>query len=103
MDVSRQPQVVRVSIERQARPGDGSTPEQVAADDLFGVTPHDDFPGIIYETMLYDWSRITMEYDAPIRCDDGSFRPVRRIYARDLDEAGRAELIRNRAEQMRRL
>lgn len=103
MDTSKGPGVVRISIDRQARAGDGSTPEQVAADDLFGVTPHEDFPGIIFETMLYDWSSITIEYDTPIKGPDNVFRPLRRIYARDLDESGRAELIRNRGEQHRRL
>jgi len=103
MDTRKTPVFTRVSIERQAKIGDGSTPEQVAADDIFGVRPHDDFPGIIYETMLYEWSRITIEYDSLIKAGDGSLRPLRRIYARDLDEAGRAELIRARRDQHRYL
>ncbi len=98
MDTSKAPAVVRISIDRQARPGDGSTPEQVAADDIFGVRPHDDFPGIIYETMLFDWTCITIEYDTLIKGCDGAYRPVRRLFARDLDESGRAELIRNRSQ-----
>ncbi len=99
MGTSKFPAVIRISIDRQARPGDGSTPEQVAADDIFGVQPHDDFPGIVYETMRFDWTCITIEYDSLIKGGDGVFRPVRRIFARDLDEAGRSELIRNRRER----
>lgn len=96
MDPRKPPSFTRISIDRKGLPGDGATPEQIGADAIFGVLPHEDFPGIIYETMLYEWTTISIEFDAPISVKDGSMQFIKRYRSRDLDEAGRADLIRHR-------
>lgn len=96
MDNGKAPCFTRISIDRKGIPGDGSTPEQIGADAIFGVLPHEDFPGIIFETMLYEWTNISIQYDGAFKAADGSLRCVKRYRSCDLDESGRADLIRHR-------
>ena len=96
MAYRKSPRLLRISIDRKGIPGSNETPEQIGADAIFGVLPRPDFPGIIFETMIYEWSHISIEYDDLIKTSDGYQGCVKRYDSRDLDESGRADLIRHR-------
>ena len=96
------PRVLRITIDRKSLPGEDETAEQVAADDVFGVEPQEAFPGIIFETMLYEWTSVSMEYDRPFLNEHGLLSTVKRYHAENLDESGRADLIRSRRRSERR-
>ena len=67
-------------------------------DSVLGVTPWEDFPGIILESLEDSWTMIRYEFQKPSILGDGPI--VHRIlHVDEIDEAPRADLVRRYRER----